>query len=159
MQWDVVDQGFVIQQCAAARGSDITIGPRIVVLPGGEAICSFMFSAKTATNDFVPALCRSSDGGRTWSEPQIVWPHLRSRWSLFVSISRDPYPGLRYLYGTQTLIDVPGESNWNCTTQGLKENKLVWSSSEDGGRTWTEPAGIPMPIAGAAEAPGPLCVT
>lgn len=159
MQWHILDQGFVVQQAATARGTDIAIGPRIVVLPDGEAICSFMFSAKTATNDFIPALCRSSDGGKTWSKPQIVWPQLRSRWSLFVSISRDPYSGVLFLYGTQTVIDVPGESNWNSTTQGLKANHLIWSSSADDGRTWTEPGVIPMPIAGAAEAPGPLCVT
>ncbi len=159
MPWEILQQGFVIKQSPVARGTDIAIGPRIVVLPDGEAVCSFMFSAKTATNDFVPALCRSSDGGRTWSQPQFVWPHLRSRWSLFTSISRDPYSGSLHLYGTQTPIDMPGESNWSNETQGLKANELIWSSSRDDGRTWTEPVVIPMPIAGAAEAPGPLCVT
>src|SRR5436190_370317 len=78
MHWDVLDQGFV-----SRRGGDLAVGPRVVVLPGGEAVCSFMLTAKTATNDFAPALCRSADHGATWSEPRLVWPHLRSRWSLF----------------------------------------------------------------------------
>ena len=159
MRWESVDQGFVIQQSPVARGTDIAIGPRIVVLPSGEAICSFMFSAKTATNDFVPALCRSTDHGRTWSERQLVWPHLREKWSVFTGISCDPYSARLYLYGTRTPIDVPGESNWSTITQGLKANELIGSSSADNGRTWTEPTVIPMPIAGSAEAPGPLCVT
>lgn len=159
MSWTIAEQGFVIRQSPVARGTDIAIGPRVVMLPDGEAVCSFMFTAKTATNDFVPALCRSSDGGRTWSEPQLVWPHLRDEWSLFVSISRDPYSGRLFLYGLRTPIDVPGESIWSDATQGLKANELVWSASRDDGRTWTEPAVIPMPIAGSAEAPGPLCVT
>lgn len=159
MQWPTLDQGFVIRQSPEARNTDIAIGPRVVVLPGGEAVCSFMFSARTATNDFAPALARSPDGGRTWSAPRLIWPHLRSRWSLFVSISRDSYSGRLYLYGTRTPIDVPGESNWSPATQGLKANELVWSASSDEGRTWTEPDVIPMPAAGSAEAPGPLWVT
>lgn len=159
MPWEVLEQGFVIQQAPVARGTDIAIGPRLVGLPSGEAVCSFMFSARTATNDFVPALCRSTDQGRNWSGPHLVWPRLRPRWSLFTGISRDPYSGRLYLYGTRTAIDVPGESNWSQATQGLKANELIWSSSTDDGWTWTEPAVIPMPIAGAAEAPGPLCIT
>src|SRR4051794_32712771 len=101
MQWEMLEQGFVIRQSPGARNTDIAIGPRIVVLPSGEAICSFTFSAKTATNDFVPALCRSTDQGRTWSEPRLVWPQLRSQWSLFTGISRDLYSGRLYLYGTR----------------------------------------------------------
>lgn len=159
MSWDVIDQGFVIQQASGARATDLAIGPRIVGLPTGDAVCSFMFTAKTATNDFVPALCRSSDGGRTWSVPTLVWPHLRSQWSLFVGISRDKYLGRLFLYGTRTVIDVSGESNWSAATQGLKANELIWAISADEGRTWSDPTVIPMPIAGAAEAPGPLCVT
>src|SRR5262245_18452038 len=159
MTWEILSEGFVVRQSPVARGTDIAIGPRIVVLPSGEAVCSFMFSAKTATNDFVPALCHSDDGGRTWSEPQLVWPQLRSRWSFFVNISRDPRSRRLYRYGTRTPIDVPGESNWSSATQGLKANELIWSSSSNSGRAWSAPAVIPMPIPGAAEATGPLCLT
>lgn len=159
VRFDIIDQGFVIRQSPVARGTDIAIGPRIAVLPGGEAVCSFMFSAKTATNDFAPALCRSTDGGQTWSDPQFVWPQFRSRWSIFVGSSRDIYSGDLSLFGTRTRIDVPGESNWSTATQGLKANELIWSTSTDDGRTWSEPTVIPMPIAGSAEAPGPMCVT
>jgi hypothetical protein len=35
---------------------------------------------------------------------------------------------------------------------------LIWARSADGGGTWTEPEVIPMPIPGAAEAPGALAV-
>ncbi len=159
MSWDILQQGFVIRQSPVARSTDIAIGPRIVVLPRGEAICSFMFSARTATNDFITALCRSKDGGRSWSEPRLLWPHLHSQFALFTSISRDVVSGRLYLYGTRTAIDMPGESNWCAETQGLKTNELIWSESSDEGRTWTEPAVIPMPVAGAAEAPGALCIT
>src|SRR4051812_14908402 len=124
MTWDILEQGFVVRQHLTEYSQDIAIGPRVVVLPDGEAICSFMFTAKTATNDFVPALCRSKDYGRTWHEPGLVYPLLGSRWAHFVGISRDPRSRRVYLYGTRTKIDVRGESNWSAPTQGLKANEL-----------------------------------
>lgn len=159
MHWEPLDTGFIRQQSPVARGTDLAISPRLVVLPNGEIICSLMFTSRTATNDFVPALTRSTDHGRTWTEPQIVWPQLSSQWSIFTSISRDRYSGRLFLYGTRTEIEVPGESFWSPATSGLKANSLVWATSDDNGRSWNEPAVIPMPIPGSAEAPGPICVT
>jgi hypothetical protein len=162
MHFKILDQGFVVQQSPVARATDLAISPRVVLLPGknGEVdvLCSFMHTAKTATNDFVPLLCRSTDWGRSWSAPHRVWPHLRAKWSLFVGISRDSYSGRLFLYGTRTPIGVVGESLWSEATQGLKANELIWAASEDNGSSWTEPSVIPMPIAGSAEAPGPICV-
>ncbi|NUQ64817.1 MAG: exo-alpha-sialidase [Pirellulales bacterium] len=158
MRMEILDAGFVAQVSASERSDSIAIGSRVVVLPNGELLCSFMRSAKTATNDFTPVLHRSCDLGRTWTDEGPVWPHLRDRWSLFVSISRDA-AGRLFLYGARSAIDVPGESNWSDATQGLKANELIWSRATDLGRTWEEPAVIPMPIAGSAETPGPLLVT
>src|SRR4249920_3720406 len=111
MQFEILDQGFVARQSPVARGTDLAISPRVVSLPGkgtaGEVVCSFMHTAKTATNDFVPLLSRSPDLGRMWSPPCHVWPHLRDEWSLFVGISRDRYSGRLFLYGTRTGVDVP----------------------------------------------------
>jgi hypothetical protein len=117
-----------------------------------------MLTAKLGTNDFLPVLFHSTDGGLTWQEQGPSWPHLKDRWSLFVSVSRDAGGNL-FLFGSRTPIDRPGESFWSDETQGLKQNELVWARSADGGRTWTEPTIIPMPIPGAAEAPGALSVT
>lgn len=159
MKWETLADGFVLQTSPVARGTDIAVGPRLTVLPSGEIVCSFMLTAQTATNDFVPVLCRSTDHGATWTEPQPVWPELKSSWSIFAAICRDGYSGKLFLYGTRTPIDVPGESIWSAATQGLKANELIWAVSADEGRTWTEPTAIPMPIPGSAEAPGPMCVT
>jgi len=101
----------LVAQCAADEGAiSIAIGPRAVVLPNGELVCSFMRSAKTATNDFMPVLYRSHDLGRSWTDEGPIWPHLRDRWSLFVGVSRDA-AGRLFLFGARSPIDVPGESN------------------------------------------------
>lgn len=159
MRWETLAEGFVLQTSPVARGTDIAVGPRLAVLTSGEIVCSFMLTAKTATNDFVPVLCRSHDNGTTWSDPQPVWPRLQSGWSIFAALSRDRYSADLYLFGTRTTIDIPGESIWSSATQGLKANELIWAVSRDNGRSWTDPKGIPMPIPGSAEAPGPMCVT
>jgi hypothetical protein len=63
-----------------------------------------------------------------------------------------------FLYGTTTPVGEPGESWWDQGRLALKQNDLVFARSDDAGRTWTRPTVIPMPIPGAAEAPGPLTV-
>src|SRR5205823_10004983 len=96
--------------------------------------------------------------GQTWTEQGPIWPHLTGRWATFVSLSRDS-EGCLFLFGSRTVIDQPGETFWCDATQGLKQNELIWARSTDHGRTWTDPAVIPMTIPGAAEAAGPMCLT
>jgi hypothetical protein len=156
MRVEVIDEGFIARCRADGSPGSIAVGPRLAVRPDGTVLCSFMRTARLATNDFVPVLFRSADGGGQWVEQGEIWPHLKQRWSLFVSISRDA-AGRLFLFGTRCAIGQPGESFWNDATQGLKQNALIWAMSGDGGATWSEPAVIPMPIPGSAEAPGPLC--
>jgi hypothetical protein len=158
VRFEPVAEGFVTR-CAADQGRrSIAVGPRIVALPGGDLLCSCMFTSALGTNDFLPVLYRSTDLGETWQEQGPIWPTLQDHWSFFVSISRDT-AGPLFLFGSSTRIDRPGESFWSDATQGLKPNELIWSQSTDGGQSWTDPAVIPLPIPCAAEAPGALCVS
>jgi hypothetical protein len=116
-----------------------------------------MVQSQLGINDFRPMLARSTDGGETWSEAEPMWPHLTRDYSIFGSVSRAP-DGALYYFGTRYPIETRGESFWSEATQGLKENELFWSRSTDAGHTWCEPQPIPMPIPGAAEAPGALSV-
>lgn len=158
MRFLSVSEAFVMRCSAPQEAGPVAVGPRSVALSSGELLCSCMVTSALGTNDFLPMLYRSADLGETWVAQGPVWPHLKDRWSIFVSISRDA-AGRLYLFGSRTLIDRPGESFWSEATQGLKPNELIWSQSLDGGRNWTDPAVIPMPVPGAAEAPGALCVT
>ncbi|MEX0727468.1 MAG: sialidase family protein, partial [Planctomycetaceae bacterium] len=156
MQFEAIHEGWVSK--ADDADARIAVGPRVVRLDDGTLLCSLLRQTALGVNDFQPYIASSRDDGFTWNEAVPVWPHLAGRWSLFVSLSRDDAGNL-YLFGTRTPIDQPGETFWSDASQGLKQNELVWATSRDAGKTWSEPQPFAMPIAGAAEAPGPICVT
>lgn len=158
MRFVVLQEGFVSQRPLGKGPDALAVGSRAVELPGGDFLCSFMVTSGLGVNDFTPVLCRSRDGGKTWQDQCPVWPGLRSRWSIFASISRDS-DGVPYLFGSRTPIEKPGELFWNDATQGLKQNELFWARSSDGGLTWSEPNAFKLPLPGTAEAPGALCIT
>jgi len=143
-----------------APGGDqaVAAGPRCAMASDGRILCSFMVQSKLGINDFVPTLAVSEDSGNTWQTRGPVWPHLRGSYSIFCSISSAPKGDL-FLYGSRTPIDSPGESFWRDESQGMKANQLIWARSRDGGRTWCDPVPFDLPLPGAAECPGPLCVT
>jgi hypothetical protein len=156
MRFRTISEGWVTRR-QPGTPTAIAGGPRCAVTREGDVVCTFTVQSQLGINDFKPMLARSTDGGQSWSEPAPLWPHLTERYSIFGSVSRAPDGDLFY-FGTQYPIDTPGEPNWSDATQGLKANELFWSRSRDGGRTWAEPAAIPMPIPGAAEAPGALTI-
>lgn len=157
MRFSRVDEGFVFRTIPGGKQA-LAVGPRSAVAPTGEVLCTFPTQSKLGINDFTPELCRSSDGGRNWTSCGPIWPHLQGKYSLFVSISRDN-AGRMFLFGSRTPIERQGEPFWSDETQGLKQNELIWAISTDGGRSWSEPNPIRMPIPGSAEAPGALIVT
>ncbi len=156
MAYKIVSEGFLWQR--PGKDALVAAGARIVTLASGVVVCSFMQQSKIGINDFVPVLSSSQDEGKTWSAPREMWPHLKGKWSIFGSVSVGG-DGLLYFAGKRIPIDVAGESFWSDANHGIKANELVWAKSGDGGKTWTEPAVIPMKIAGSAEAAGPMCVT
>jgi Neuraminidase (sialidase) len=156
MTLETISEGWVSRRQSNSTTA-VAAGPRCAVTNEGEVVCSFMVQSKLGINDFKPMLARSRDGGRTWAEEHLLWPRLLDRYSIFGSVSQAP-DGNLYYFGSRFLIDTPGETFWSDATQGLKANELIWSKSADGGRTWAEPEVIPMPIQGAAEAPGALTV-
>lgn len=155
--FEALEEGLVYR-CTNELGMTVAAGSRTALLNDGTVVCTFMVQSELGSNDFKPMLCRSEDGGSTWTGHRLIWPHLKNEWSIFGSVSSDSYGNL-YFFGTRTPIDSPGESFWCDLTQGMKQNELIWSRSEDDGRTWSEPMVIAMPISGSAEAAGPMCIT
>jgi hypothetical protein len=157
MKFKSIGEGFVDRR-SPSDARPIAVGPRFGRW-GNELLCSYMVQSKLGVNDFLPVLARSCDEGHTWSNPAPMWPHHAERYSIFGAISPTPVDGELLYFGARYVIDEPGEPNWSDATSGLKQNELFWSRSTDGGRAWSEPNLIPMPIPGSAEAPAPMWIT
>ena len=114
-----VREGFVASDILAAAS-------RVVVTDDGRLICAYMVRSGAGVADFVPHLATSGDGGRTWEERRVIWPHLVGVASISCALSRSRAGDL-YLYGTSTPIDEPGESWWDGTRQAMKQNELLWA--------------------------------
>lgn len=157
MKIEVIDEGFITKR-KANTPTALAVGPRCVQIDNGELVCTYILQEKLGLNDFKPAISRSKDNGKTWTEQGFIWPHLCDQYSIFGSISRGQN-GDCFFYGSRTPIETPGESFWCDETKGMKQNELIWAKSTDGGLRWTEPAVIPMPIPGSAECPGAMFIT
>ena len=155
--FETLGQGWVVRK-DPAKDPGRAGGSRCAVTRGGAVICSYVTQSDMGSIDMKPMLAGSADGGVTWQEHQPIWPHLSERWALYGSVSSGP-DGELFFYGSRTQIDSKDESFWNDETQGLKQNELIWSRSNDDGRTWPDPQVIPMPVPGSAEAPGAMCIT
>lgn len=136
---------------ATTQENVCTSGPRAAILADGSLACTFMINSKGGANDFVPMIVYSKDG-RTWSEAAPVWPELTGRKSVFVSL-RSAGAGKVCLAGKAWEIAHPGEAFWSDEAGGMKENKLVFSVSDDG-RNFPLPTEVDVPFYGAAEQPG-----
>ena len=152
----IIEEGWVTQRDPGPM--HVATGPRLALRDDGVLVCSLMVQSQLAINNFQPMLARSTDHGRTWSEPTPIWPDIVDRFSIFGSISRSR-DGDLYFFGSRYVIDEPGETLWSDATQGLKQNELIWSRSRDGGQTWSALAVIPMALSGSSEAAGTMCST
>src|SRR5690348_11488079 len=79
-------EGFITQR-SPQTSSAVASGPRCVVRGDGEIVSSYMVQTALGSNDFVPTLARSRDGGITWHEQGPLWPQLQHKFSVFGSIS------------------------------------------------------------------------
>ncbi len=157
--YDVLAEGF-IYQCPGSEEAGATVTSRCVVTDTGVLLSSFMTQTKLGSNDFVPCLAESVDGGVSWRMRGPIWPHLRDWYSINASISRSP-TGELLLFGSRTPRnpDVAEESFWCQETLGILQNQMIWSRSTDGGKTWLDPQPVDIPLTGAAEVPAPICAT
>jgi Neuraminidase (sialidase) len=156
MRFEKISEGFVYRTDMEGT-KQVASCSRSVLAADGTLLCSFFTQRSLGMNDYEMMISRSHDNGVTWTKPTVIWPRLHGIYSTCCSISRSD-AGTLFLYGMRTPVGCPGESNWCEATQGMKQNELIYSLSDDNGYTWSDPSVIPMPISGSAEAPGPMRV-
>ncbi len=112
--------------------------PSLVELPGGELLCAMDIGSAFEAVDVRSYICRSSDGGKTWSDPQMIFSpdetaHPVSTTCRISRMHDGSLVGLACLFD-RTRTDA-GLSN--PSTDGFVRTEMVLTRSTDGGRTWS----------------------
>jgi len=114
--------------------------PSLVELPGGQLLCAMDIGCAFEAVDVRSCVCRSGDGGKTWSEPRMIFNPDESGHPVSTTcrISRMPdgaIVGLACLFD-RSRADA-GLSN--PATDGFVRTDMAITRSGDGGNTWSTP--------------------
>ncbi len=122
--------------------------PAFVVLADGSLLVSYSIGSGKDTDDLDIELRRSTDGGRTWTEPAT--PFATSVDSRHGSLKAAPITRLDggHLIVAALWIDreaFAGQPLFNPETDGCLPMTVLLADSDDAGRTWTPWRVVPMP--------------
>lgn len=112
--------------------------PKAVALPDGNLLCSYSNAGGAAATGGT-GLSRSTDGGRSWTREADILPvRIDPPESNFLKLSRTADGATLYAYGSMS-------SDLDGLVFGLRPASAILCVSDDGGRTWSAPADVPMP--------------
>ena len=113
--------------------------PQAVQLPDGDILCSFSVGGGAFVQGGTD-WARSSDGGETWTiEGTILRPTSDPRTTNFLKLTLAADGQTIFAYGGRNYPD-SGEGF------GRVRDEPVICRSTDGGRTWSDPQVVPMPV-------------
>ncbi len=111
--------------------------PQAIQLPGGDVLCSYANHggqhASGGTN-----WSRSTDRGATWRSEGTLLAGSVATATNFLKLSLSPDRRTIYAYGARTVRGTEARF-------GEQAAEAIFMTSTDAGRTWSEPAVIPMP--------------
>lgn len=144
----ITDSG-ILRRGQPATSRAILTFPAATALSDGSILATYRTGTTKDSDDETVEFARSSDGGRTWSEP----------WVPFKNPTIDGMPGsLRVCYLTELAPDrllgvslwidrgsYPGGPLFNEETEGCLPMAVLLAESRDGGSTWSPWRTVPMP--------------
>ena len=144
---EVTDRGVV---SAAVPGTSRAFAtfPAFVVLADGSLLVTYSIGSGKDTDDLDIEIRRSSDGGRTWTEPETPFATTvdgrrgAHKAALITRLDDDQ------LIVAALWIDreaFPGMPLFNPETEGCLPMTVLLADSPDAGRTWTPWRIVPMP--------------
>ena len=143
---DVLGTGLVYRNPEPERRAIHAWHPSIVVLDDGELFASFDLASGVEALNYQTYKARSSDGGVTWSAPELLVEASTTRpttGGIRVSPLRD---GTLVGIGGRTYRDVHGGQVVNRENLGHAPMDIVTTHSSDRGHTWGKPEVLDAPV-------------
>ena len=124
--------------------------PTLALLDGGDLLAAFDLAEAIGAHNYRTYLSRSSDSGKTWTEPVEFWRdpvEALARRTVRISTLRD---GTLIGVGRRSYCRHPEEAGWNPQTYGVEPGDWFVLRSKDG-YTWEGPEEIDGPLPGPYE--------
>ena len=143
---EIVERG-VLSAAVPGTPRAVSTFPAFVVLADGSLLVTYSIGSGKDTDDLTIELRRSTDGGRTWTDP--VTPFETTIDGRRGALKAAPITVLDgdHLIVAALWIDreaFPGQPLFNPETEGCLPMTVFLADSEDAGRTWTPWRLVPM---------------
>ena len=134
--------------------------PNVCQLPNGTLLAAMVIGEAFESVDGAVHICRSTDGGKTWSAPVKLYEDRRHNGRVFTDCGKLTLlpDGRVAVLGYAYYRDDPDLPMGNPETGGLLEDFVFYAISEDGGETWGEMQEIACAWGPHVEASAPLYV-
>lgn len=142
----IVETGLVYRNPVPHLFSRHTYYPSVIVLPGGAMLASFVIASAMESIDGQLYLSRSTDWGRTWSEPR-PFHEKDPRVSETGRITHVGDDSVLMLISASDRPD-PNIGSVNAANLGHMPTRLTLHFSNDGGTHWETPCVIEPPLVG-----------
>lgn len=144
---EILDTGLVYRNPAPHLRSLHAFFPSLVSLPGGGSLCGMDIGSAIAALDRRSYVCRSDDGGKSWSAPAQIFEPDQSVHAVSTSCRLSRLPNGE-IVGLACLFDRsrPDAGHSNPETDGFVKTELALVRSTDEGHTWSQPTVIEPPI-------------
>ena len=143
---EVLDTGLIYRNPKPALRSRHAFFPSLIAMPDGELVATMDIGSAFEAVDVRSYACRSTDQGKTWSEPEKIFEPDESRHKVSTTCRVGLMPD-GTLMGWACLFN---RSNTEIglvhpDTDGFVDKHFAVVRSSDAGRTWSEPVPVDLP--------------
>ncbi|MFV1967822.1 MAG: sialidase family protein [Pirellulaceae bacterium] len=143
----IIERGFLNRGEPGTRRA-ISTFPSLTALADGGLLATYRVGSTKDSDDETIELRRSSDGGRSWSEPDSPFESTVDGVRGSLKLAYITEINDQHLLAAAMWVDrqaYPGEPLFNDETEGCLPMKILHADSHDGGRSWSHWRVLPIP--------------
>ncbi|MDA1236761.1 MAG: sialidase family protein [Acidobacteria bacterium] len=154
----VLERGLIYDASARPAHQRIAFFTGLCVLRSGAILSAFQVGSAKHSTDSTLRVCRSVDGGRTWSDLPSQFETTRGGvpGSMSAPALVETEPGRLLLVATWFDRRDPARPLFDPVTEGILHSSILLSESSDDGATWSDWRELPTPGLAGCSTTGPI---